>query len=219
MSCIWKIINIIDRNVGFLLRCVSPNPTVRSLILIGLFGDLVTRHLPYLDYILSRQQISDLRDIYICMIQLVGQKRVSFRFRGPGEHRGGRGWTDPARRACLELTVYSRCTLRTVLRMARRSVGIQAIGVQHFKCPGSPELAGACQPLQAHWEHLSRHRLAHAVSSAGPPILLTRSINHAPVRSSCGRDYAMCLPSFGGGVSRRLLRMLCIHFNAIPAFL
>lgn len=34
MSCIWKIINIIDRNVGFLLRCVSPNPAVQSLILI-----------------------------------------------------------------------------------------------------------------------------------------------------------------------------------------
>lgn len=48
MSCIWKIINIIDRNVSFLLRCVSPNPTVQSLILIQLLGNLVSLRLPYL---------------------------------------------------------------------------------------------------------------------------------------------------------------------------
>lgn len=44
VSRIWKIINIIDRDVGFLLRCVSSNLTVQSLLLIQLLGSLVTLH-------------------------------------------------------------------------------------------------------------------------------------------------------------------------------
>lgn len=81
MSCIRKIINIIDRNVGFLLRCVSPNPTVQSLLSIRLFGDLVSLHLPYLDSIFSRLQIFELHHICICILKLIRQKWVSFRFR------------------------------------------------------------------------------------------------------------------------------------------
>lgn len=119
----------------------------------------------------------------------------------------------------LHLTVYSLCTLHILSQMAHPSVGVWAIGVQHLNVQVAPELAGACQPRQAHWEHLSRHRLAHAASSAGPPILLTMSINHPPVRSSCCRDYAMCLPSFGGAVSLGRLQMFCVLVNATPAFL
>lgn len=72
--------------------------------------------------------------------------------------------------------------------------GIIAIIVQYSSAQVAPELAGACQPLPAHWEHLSYHHLAHAVSSTGSRILPTRSINHPPVRRSCCLDYAM--PAF-----------------------
>lgn len=87
-----------------------------------------------------------------------------------------------------------------------------------FWSPGCTWAGWSCQPPHACREHLSRHRLVPAVSSAGPPILLTMSINHPPVRSSRCPDYAMCLPAFGDSVSGRLLQMGCIHFHAIPAF-
>lgn len=74
------------------------------------------------------------------------------------------------------------------------------------------EPASPCKPTESIC-------LAPAASSAGPPIPLTTRINHPPVRSSRRLDYATRLPSFGGGVSRRLLQRVCIHFNAIPAFL
>lgn len=101
MSCIWKIINIIDRHVGFLLRCVSPNPTVQSLLLIQLLGNLVTLHLPYLGYIFSEGKILERHQICICTIIFPGPSwvwRLGFFFpsisvldlcRCPGRVQGG----------------------------------------------------------------------------------------------------------------------------------
>lgn len=50
----------------------------------------------------------------------------------------------------LHLTVYSLCTLHIISQMAHPSVGVWAIGVQHLNVQVAPELAGACQPRQAH---------------------------------------------------------------------
>lgn len=50
----------------------------------------------------------------------------------------------------LHLTVYSLCTLHILSQMAHPSVGVWAIGVQHLNVQVAPELAGACQPRQAH---------------------------------------------------------------------
>lgn len=52
--------------------------------------------------------------------------------------------------AGLHLTVYSLCTLHIIPQMAHPSVGVWAIGVQHLNVQVAPELAGACQPRQAH---------------------------------------------------------------------
>lgn len=81
----------------------------------------------------------------------------------------------------LHLTVYSLCTLHIISQTAHPSVGVWAIGVQHLNVQVAPELAGACQPRQAHWEHLSRHRLAHAASSAG----LSDSSDYEHKSSTC----------------------------------